>query len=59
MYLLKTHTEYLLTCKSLLKTKLYLSYLEELPKKFVYEFMAQKRISKTIWSSYESFTMNE
>lgn len=34
MYLLKTHTEYLLTCKSLLKTKLYLSYLEELPKNF-------------------------
>lgn len=46
MYLLKTHAEYLFTCKSLLKTKLYLSYLKELPRSFCTSSSHEKRSPK-------------
>ena len=46
MYLLKTHAEYLFTCKSLLKTKLYLSYLEELPKSICTSSLHEQGSSK-------------
>lgn len=42
MYLLKTHAEYLFTCKSLLKTKLYLSHLKELQKSLCTSSLLEK-----------------